>query len=291
VLRHPRTRQPIAPCVPGGDPATVAPDEDPRGRFAAWLTAPGNPWFARAAVNRVWYWLLGRGIVHEPDDLRPTNPPSNPELLAFLDRELVTHAYDLRHIYRLILNSQTYQRSSDPHQANARDRAHFSHYTARRLTAEQMLDAVDRVTETGEKFRSIIPEPFSNWPSDFRATQLADGNMESPFLDLFGRPGRDTPYHSERNSDLTLRQTLYLLNSEQLEAKLTVSPCLKRLAPKSDDDAVEELYLAALSRPPDAAERRRALAHLADKRGAARAQALQDLTWALLNAQEFTHVH
>jgi hypothetical protein len=291
VLRHPRTRQPVAPRVPGGAPATVGSEEDPRGQFAAWLTSPDNPWFARSVVNRIWYWLLGTGIVNEPDDLRATNPPTNPELLAFLERELVQHGYDLRHIYRLILTSRTYQLSSESNGLNRSDTTHFSHYLTKRLTAEQMLDAISRVTETNEKFRSIIPEPFSNWPSGFRATQLADGNMECSFLDLFGRPGRDTPYESERDSDLTLRQTLYLLNSEQFEAKLAGSPRLKRLVARPDAELADELYLSSVSRPPSADEKRRVVEHLAGKRAAARAQAVQDVAWALLNTKEFTFNH
>lgn len=290
VLRDPRTRKPVEPRAPGAAPVKVAAEEDPRGQFAAWLTSPENPWFAKNVVNRIWFWLLGSGIVNEPDDLRPTNPPTSPELLAYLEQELVSHQYDLRHMYWLILNSQTYQRSSEPNEWNARDTTHFSHYVARRLGAEQMLDAVTQITGVPEKFRSIIPEPFSNWPSDFKATQLADGNMECSFLDLFGRPGRDTPYESERDSDLTLRQTLYFLNSEQLENKVAGSPKLKAMLAKKDAEIVDELYLAAMSRYPAAEERTRVLDYLAKKKGN-RAQAVQDVTWALLNAKEFEFNH
>jgi hypothetical protein len=288
VLRHPRTRQAVAPRAPGGAAVKVAAEEDPRGQFAQWLTASENPWFARNAVNRVWYWIMGTGIVNEPDDLRPTNPPTNPELLAFLERELVEHRYDLRHIYRLILNSQTYQRSSEPNEWNARDTTHFSHYVVKRLAAEQMLDALTQVTGVPEKFRSIIPEPFSNWPSDFKATQLADGNMECSFLDLFGRPGRDTPYESERDSDVTLRQTLYFLNSEQFEQKVSTSPKLKALLGKKNPEALDELYLTAVSRLPAPDEKEKLLVYL--KKGN-RGQALQDIAWALLNAKEFEFNH
>jgi hypothetical protein len=291
-LRDPRTRQIVQPRVPGGEPVKVGPEEDPRGRFADWLTAPGNPWFAANIVNRIWFWLLGSGIVNEPDDMRPTNPPTNPQLLAFLEKELVDRHYDLRHIYRLILNSRTYQLSSDSNQWNAADTAHFSHYTARRLSAEQMLDAVSQFTETNESFRSIIPEPFSNWPSDTRATQISDGNTECAFLDLFGRPPRDTPYEEERDNSLTLRQTLYFLNSEQLEGKLSNSPRLKRLlsGKQSDAEIVDEIYLGTLSRFPSAEERKRVLEYLSGKK-AARAQAVQDVAWAVLNAKEFLFNH
>ena len=152
--------------------------------------------------------------------MRTTNPPENPELLDYLAQELVTHNYDLRHIYRLILNSRIYQTSSVPNQWNAWDSRHFSHYPIHRLTAEQMLDAISQTTETYEKFWSIIPEPYSNWPTGTRAEQISDGNTTCTFLDLFGRPGRDTPFESERSSEASLRQELYLLNSEQLAGKL-----------------------------------------------------------------------
>ncbi|MGA2271539.1 MAG: DUF1549 domain-containing protein [Bryobacteraceae bacterium] len=289
-LRDPRTRQVVEPRLPDGTAVEVGPEEDPRLEFANWLTAPDNPWFARNIVNRIWFWLLGSGIVNQPDDLRATNPPTNPELLAYLEQELTSHHYDLRRIYRLILNSRTYQLSSGPNQWNAKDATHFSHYAVKRLTAEQMLDAVSQFTETSEKFRSIIPEPYSNWPTNYRATQISDGNTECPFLDLFGRPPRDTPYEEERDSDLTLRQTLYFLNSEQLEGKVSGSPRLKRLLSRSDAEILDEIYLTTLSRLPSVDEKKRLLDYLAGKK-AARPQAVQDVAWAVLNAKEFVFNH
>ncbi len=291
-LRDPRTRLVVQPQVPGGKPLQVAAEQDPRGELAEWLTAPGNPYFSANIVNRIWYWLLGRGIIEAPDDLRPTNPPTNPELLAYLQQELVSHHYDLRHIYRLILNSQTYQLSSQTNEWNAADQSHFSHYQTRRLTAEQMLDAISQFTETSEKFRSIIPEPYSNWPANFRAEQISDGNTECSFLDLFGRSPRDTPYEGERDSGLTIRQTLYLLNSEQLESKLSGSPRFKRwiAANRSDADMVEEIYLATLSRFPSESERKKAVEYLAGKKNA-RAVGVQDVAWAVVNSKEFVFNH
>jgi Protein of unknown function (DUF1553)/Protein of unknown function (DUF1549)/Bacterial Ig-like domain (group 2) len=290
-LKHPRTRAVVEPRLPESSTALkVGAEEDPRGQLAAWLTAPGNPYFAKAIVNRIWFWLLGRGIVHEPDDLRPTNPPGNPELLAYLESELTAHRFDLRHIYRLVLNSRTYQLSSEPIQWNAHDTALFSHYPVKRLAAEQMLDAISQFTETSEKFRSIIPEPYSNWPAAFRATQISDGNTECNFLDLFGRPPRDTPYEEERNSDVTLKQALYLLNSEQLEGKLSSSPHLRRILAKNDGELLDDIYLSSVSRFPTSDEKKRLLKYLATK-NAARAQAVQDVAWALLNAKEFEFNH
>jgi hypothetical protein len=289
-LKHPRTRAVADARVPGGAPVRVGPEEDPRGLFAAWLTSPENPWFARNIVNRIWFWLLGRGIIHEPDDIRPTNPPVNPELLAYLESELLQHHYDLRQIYRLILNSRTYQLSSEPNQWNAGDVALFSHYQVKRLTAEQMFDAVSQFTETTEKFRSIIPEPYSNWPANYRATQISDGNTECNFLDLFGRPPRDTPYESERNNHVTLKQALYFLNSEQLEGKVTSSPHLKRVLANPDPEVLDDIYLSSVSRFPTADEKQKLVAFLASKQNA-RAQAVQDLAWAVLNAKEFEFNH
>ena len=200
TLRHPKTKAEVKPKFLGGEVVEAGKEEDPREKFAAWLTAPQNPWFARNIVNRVWFWLLGRGIVHEPDDLRPTNPPENPELLAYLEQELIGHQYDLKHVYRLILNSRTYQLSSVSNPWNEKDLAHFSHYQPKRLSAEQLLDAVDQITETPETFSSRIPEPFTHLPAGFRASSFPTGTSRAPFLELFGRSPRNTPYESERSA-------------------------------------------------------------------------------------------
>ncbi len=291
AVKHPRTRQAVKPRWPGGPTLQVGPDEDPRTRFAAWLTEPQNPWFARNLANRVWFWLLGRGLVQEPDDQRPTNPPTNPELLDFLAGELAAHKYDLKHLYRLILNSRTYQASSKPTPWNAADAVHFSHYQVKRLGAEPLLDAISQVTETTETFASQIPEPYSKLPPGHRAAQLADGNVGVPFLELFGRPPRDTPYEGERTAESSLWQALYFISSEQLEAKVTASPRLQRLVKEGRTDAqiVDELYRAAVARPPEPPDKRRLVEYLAANK-AARLQALGDVTWALLNTKEFLFV-
>lgn len=288
VLRNPVTKEVVKPKFLDGPVVEIDKDEDPRPKFAAWLTAPGNPWFSRNIANRVWFWLLGRGIVHEPDDLRPTNPPVNPELLDYLAADLADHKYDLRQLYRLILNSRTYQLSSVPNASNAADDSHFSHHLDRRLGAEQLSDAVCQVTETAEKFQSTTPEPYTFLPPGHRAEQIADGNIATPFLELFGKPSRDTPYESERNSQGSLWQTLYFINSDQLEGKITGSPRLKRLlaANKSDAEIVEEIYLAALSRLPTGDENREISDYLG-KNKAGRPQAFGDLMWAVLNTKEF----
>ncbi len=292
ALRDPRTKEVVKPRFPGGEAFTPGPEEDPREKFADWLTSLGNPWFARNIANRIWCWLLGRGIVHEPDDLRPTNPPQDPELLDFLAKELVEHRFDLKHLYRLILGSRTYQRSAEATRWNAGDPSCFSRYRVRRLGAEQLLDAVSRVTETSEKFSSRIPEPFAFLPEGHRATQLSDGDIGCSFLEMFGRPSRDTPYEGERSDDPSLRQALYLINSEELEGKIAASPRIRRLLQggKDDAEAIDEIYLAALSRLPSDEDRRKVMEHMGREKGA-RAQAMKDLVWALLNTREFLFNH
>jgi hypothetical protein len=282
-LKHARTGETVTPAFLGGEAAQIAAGEDPRSQLAAWLTSPRNPWFARNAANRVWYWLLGRGIVHEPDDFRSTNPPENPELLEYLAQELVAHRFDLQHLFRLILNSRVYQLSSTPNPWNEKDSRHFSHRTIKRLGAEQLLDAVSQVAEAPEKFPGL--------PPGYRAIQLPDSEVRSFFLDLFGRPPRDIACECERSTETSMPQALYLINSEHLENKVSQGERIKRLLSqgKSDNEILEELYLAALSRFPTPTERQKVLFYLATKRP--RERALQDVLWALMNSKEFLFNH
>jgi len=291
-FRHPKTRDLVKPKFLGGDVLELDKEEDPRVKFADWLVSPQNPWFAKNIVNRVWFWLLGRGIVHEPDDLRPTNPPENPELLAYLEQELVGQKYDLKHVYRLILNSRTYQLASRPGPGSEQDVAHFSHYQAKRLGAEQLLDAVDQITEASETFASRIPEPYTRLPPGYRATQLPDANIEAPFLELFGRPPRDTPYETERSAEISLWHALYFVNSNELENKVNNGQRIKRLIKeaKSDADIVDEFYLAGLSRLPNEEEKRKVLDYISERKNA-REQAIRDILWAILNTKEFLFNH
>ncbi len=249
---HPKRRDYVNPKFLGGEVLDMPHDQDPRPRFAEWLTSPQNPWFAKVMANRVWYWLLGRGIVHEADDFRSTNPPSNPELLDYLTQEFVDHKFDVKHLFRLILNSKTYQLSSQPNELNRGDMTHFSHFHVRRMGAEPLLDAVCQVTGTSDQFASWIPVPPTIMPLGSRAIQLFDGDIKNPLLDLFGRPLRDTPYECERKVGGSVRQSLHLVNSDHFEGKLAGSPNLQRLlaANKPDAEIVEELYLATLSRLP-----------------------------------------
>ena len=214
---------------PDGTPARIPPDRDPREVFADWLIDAKNPWFARNIVNRTWCWLDGRGIIHEPDDIRPDNPPSNPELLAYLEQELVASHYDLKHLYRLILNSKTYQLSSLGRGSRPEAEANFAFYPLRRLEAEVLIDAICQVTGTTEKYSSAIPEPYTFLPEGHRSIALPDGSITSPFLEEFGRPPRDTGLESERNNRVTAAQRLHMLNSTHIQRKLEQGPRIQGL--------------------------------------------------------------
>jgi hypothetical protein len=261
---HPRLREYVHPKFLGAEVVELPRDQDPRPKFAEWLVSPQNPWFAKAMANRVWYWLLGRGIVHEPDDFRSTNPPSNPELLDYLAQEFVSHKFDVKHLFRLILNSKTYQLSSKPNESNRSDKSHFSHYYLRRMGAEQLLDAVCQVTGTSDQFASWIPVPPTIMPPGSRAAQVFDGDIRNPLLDLFGRPLRDTPYECERKLGSSVRQSLHLVNSDHFEGKVAGSPTIQRLlqANKPDPELVDEIYLATLSRPPRPDEKQKVLDYM-----------------------------
>lgn len=276
------------PVFPDGTPARIAPGQDPREVFAKWLCSDKNPWFARAIVNRVWFWFNGRGIVNEPDDFRPDNPPDNPELLAFLEQELVASHYDLKHIYRLILNSAAYQLSSVP-PAGA---VHFAAYPLRRLDAEVLIDAMNQVTGTSETYTSSIPEPYTFMPDFQRAIALPDGSIASSFLEEFGKPARDTGVESERNNRITDAQRLHMLNSSHVQRKIQQGPKIQALMRDVRDpkQLITQLYLSILSRPPSDDEWKVIAAH--GQNGGVRGQAaVVDLVWALFNSTEFLYRH
>lgn len=282
----------LAPVFPDGKPAVVPPDTDPREVFADWLIDPKNPWFTRSLANRAWSWLLGRGIIHEPDDLRLDNPPVNPELLSWLEQELVASHYDLKHLLRVILNSQTYQLSSIAPGGGPEADANFSHYLVRRLDAEVLVDAINAITGTTESYSSAIPEPFTYMPPDQRSIALPDASITSSFLEMFGRPPRDNGTELERNNRSTAAQRLYLLNSSHIQRKLEQSPHLQNLmqSKAAPRETVAGLYLMILSRYPTDAEWQ-AIADYTRSDGIKPRDALVDLAWALVNSAEFLYRH
>ncbi|MCP4642945.1 MAG: DUF1553 domain-containing protein [bacterium] len=279
---------------PDGDSVRIAAGEDPRVVFADWLITDDNPWFTRNIANRAWTWLVGRGIIHEPDDIRRDNPPSNPELLAYLEKELVDADYDLKHLFRLILNSRTYQQSSIPRSDHPDAEALFAHYAVRQLDAEVLIDALCLVFGSRESYSSPIPEPFTYVPEHQRTITLADGSITSPFLELFGRPSRDTGYESERNSNPTDPQRLHMLNSSHVQKKIMNSWRMRQLLKKAEKGGappvIREMYLIILSRFPTQEEMDITVAY-AETGGVAPAQAAADLAWALINTKEFLCRH
>lgn len=282
--------KPLEAMFPDGQRVTIPADKDPREVFADWLLADGNPRLSRAIVNRVWSWLMGRGLIHEPDDIREDNPAVYPELLDYLATELVKAKYDLNPIYGLILKSRTYQQSSIPQDDNARAEAKFACYPVRRLEAETLIDALCRITGTRESYSSPIPEPFTFIPDDQRSIELADGSISSSFLELFGRPPRDTGLESERDNATTETQRMHMLNSSHIQNKIQNSWKLRALitAQRGNRPAlIDSLYLMILSRHPTQKEREIALAYLKGDP----ITGSQDLTWALVNSKEFLYRH
>jgi len=278
---------------PDGTPANIKTGlDDPRAVFSEWLLQPTNPWFSRSMANRIWSWLMGRGIVHEPDDFRADNPPSNPALLAFLEKEFAASKCDMRRLFRVILNSQTFQLSSIPAQDTPEAAAQFAHYPMRRLEAEVLVDALNQITATKETYSSPIPEPFTFIPENVRGIALADGSITSTFLELFGRPPRDTGFESERNLSTSPAQRLHLLNSSHVLGKIKACPLVAD-ADAGDHDLnklADKIYLTLLSRTPTADEIAALKAHMTSSYSSGRELAA-DIVWALINQPEFYFNH
>jgi hypothetical protein len=281
--RQPRSGRDVKPWLPLKGEAVVGPREDRREVFARWLTAPNNPFFARVEVNRLWARLLGRGIVEPVDDFRTTNPPANAKLLDALAQDFVSHGFDRRHILRVILNSRTYQQQTTKNRFNRLDEKYFSSARARLLSAEQLLDAVSRVT--------AIPEHFWRMPEGSWATQLPI-SAPSPFLAAFGQPPRESACQCERVTEPSLQQALQLLNGSTVRDRVhSPESRLHQLlaAGKSVREIHDEIYLAALCRKPQPVEVERALRYVAAKGD--RREAMEDLLWAVLNTREFIFQH
>jgi hypothetical protein len=282
-VKHPGTGKVAQPRGLGGEPLEIPPCDDPRRSLADWMTAPDNPYFAMAFVNRLWAQFFGRGIVDERDDMRSTNPPANAALLEALAAEFVRSKYDVKHMVRLIGNSSTYQLSATPNRWNADETQAHSRFYPRRLEAELLLDAVDAVTGK--------PTKYDGLPAGTRAMQLPDEGYSNKFLKMYGRPERMSACACERDEKPTLRQFLFLMNDRFVLEKIYASDGYAgQLAkdPRPTEPKVEELFLKALSRKPTRAERARAKRHLADVPDAV--EAWGDLIWAVINSKEFLFV-
>jgi hypothetical protein len=283
-VRQPRTGRTMKPKALGGPILDDSPSSDRRVRLASWLASPDNSFFARSLVNRIWYHLVGRGIVEPVDDFRDSNPASNDELLGGLTTEFVNYGYDLRKLIRSILRSRTYQLSASTNPLNADDSLYFSHAQTRLLPAEVLLDAISAVTDT--------PTSFEGLPKGARATQIPDGKLENPFLKTFGRPARELACECERESESNLSQALQLIGGATVNGKLRDdNGRMARLAKsgKSPEQVTRDLYMVALCREPNPTELAAAVKHLMAAKE--RRLAIEDLGWVLINSKEFLFRH
>jgi hypothetical protein len=283
--KHPRTGETIFAHPLGGTMPARSPEGDRRMQLADWLTSPDNRWFARNLANRTWAHFLGRGLVEPVDDVRATNPPTNPELLDSLAKELIADKFDFKKLIRTITASRVYQLASKPNATNERDEQNYSRAPFKRIDAEVLLDMVCQTTGIGEKFPGV--------PAGCRAIQLWDSKTPHYFLKLFGRPTRVSACECERNHEPSVSQVLHLLNSPEIHDKLShEGGVVARLAKRLSDDGplVEELYLTFHSRRPTEKERSVAFQYLKENRDQRR-KAAEDLAWTLMNSLEFVFNH
>lgn len=286
-LVQPLTGRPQAPTPLDGKPMAIDDPGDRRVALAAWLTSRENPYFARAITNRVWANFMGKGLVEPIDDLRLTNPASNERLLNALASHLADSKFDLKALMRVILRSEAYQRSSTPLPANAKDSRLYARYYPKRLQAEVMLDAFSQVTGA--------PTSFAGYPAGWRAMQLPDANLEHYFLKSFGRAERANTCECEKTVDPSMAQVLHIANGDTINKKCAAANNAidKLLAAKSSDEQiVEELYLAALCRPPTAKERATVLAIWSESaKDVPKRQLVEDAFWGVLSSNEFLFNH
>jgi len=281
TLTHPRTGATLTPRPLFGTAPELDGETDPREALASWITSKKNPFFAKVMVNRVWADLMGRGLVEPVDDLRATNPPTNPELLAALAGDFQKADFDIKALVRRITASHVYALGSLPGPRNVQDTHYYSRHYRQRLRAEVMLDAISGITG--------VPESFSGMPPGSRAKELWTTRIGSLFLDAFGRPDPNQDPPCERTPDTTVVQSLHLMNSANLYKKVSSDTgWAAELArgKRKPEEIVEQLYLAIYSRMPDSEERLIARG-VFQKKGTTRRQAAEDLMWALINTPEF----
>lgn len=281
-VKHPVNGQTMQPKFLGGELVDTK-GKDRRVVMAEWLTSAENPYFSTSIANRVWAHFMGVGIVDPVDDIRVSNPPTNPELFQALGDKLAEYKFDFRQLVRDICNSNAYQRTVTPNESNQSDTRNYAYARVRRIPAEMLLDIVSQLTNTKEKFRGL--------PLGARAVQIADGRTSTYFLDTFGRAPRDTVCDCEASTDPSLSQALHLLNGSATSGKITQGKVIDELL--ADDatpkQALERLYVRCMSRYPTDEEMKELLASVGE--AANPQQGLQDIFWAILNSREFVFNH
>ena len=281
TARNPRTEQDLKPAGLGDEPLEIAPYDDPRQKLVDWMTAPENPFFSRALVNRYWKHFFGRGIVDPEDDMRVTNPPSNPELLDALAKHFVDRNFDLKDLVRNICQSNVYQLSSEPTEYNRSDKQNFSSFYPRRLNAEPLYDAINQVAGTNVNFAGM--------PVGTHAVELPDNGFNDYFLSVFGKPAAESACECERSAEANLAQSLHLLNSTDIQGKLANgngrAAMLSKNEEMTDADRITELYYWSFSRPPREDEMK--LISTFVENATNKQQAYEDLLWAIFNTKEF----
>jgi hypothetical protein len=281
-----RSGENLKPTALGMQPLDLSPERDPRVALVQWLSRTDNPFFAKALVNRYWKHFFGRGIVEPEDDMRATNPPANPELLDGLAKHFVESGFDLKELVRAICRSNAYQLSSLPNEYNLKDKQNFSRYYPKRLTAEVLYDVFHQVTNSTQR--------FSGLPAETKAIQITDATSAPYFLKVFGQPQADTACECERSQSANLAQSLHLLNSKEVQDKITGgssrAAILAKDTKRSNEEKVKELYRWVYSRAPQEQEMKFALSYI--ERHKEKPQiAYEDIIWALINTKEFLFNH
>lgn len=286
TANNPRSGAPLKPAGLGGTPLEIPAEQDPRVQLADWMSDPANPFFAKSVVNRYWKHFFNRGIVEPEDDMRETNPPANPELLNSLANRFIESGFDLKDLVRTICRSRAYQFSSLPNEYNANDKQNFSRYYPRRLSAEALYDGFHKVTMTTEKFGGM--------PAGTQAIQLADTSNGPYFLKVFGMPQGDTACECERSQDANLAQSLHLLNSKEIQDKISKNDArAAKLAAETErthELRITELYQVVFARNPRPDEMTVATSYI-EKHNDNPRVAYEDILWALINTKEFLFNH
>lgn len=286
AAKNPRSNADLKPAGLGSSPLEIPAERDPRFYLADWMSESDNPFFARSLVNRYWKHFFSRGIVEPEDDMRETNPPSNPELLNGLAKHFVNSGYDLKELVRTICRSSTYQLTAFPNEHNLKDKQNFSRYYPKRLTAESLYDAFHQVTNTTQSYTGM--------PGGTRAVSLPDATVGPYFLKVFGQPQADTACECERSQEANLAQSLHLLNSSEVQTKVGNNAgravMLANQTDRPHDEKIRELYRWVYSREPESEELQIALAHI-EKHNENVRVAYEDILWALINTKEFLFNH